>query len=181
MGNSLMDQLKRSGLVNEQQVKTARVEKRREVKRRRKGKSPDAAAPDGAARARSLLAEKAERDRELNRERDAEREARAIAAQIRQIIERNRQPRDGGDVAFNFTDGTRVARLPMPPAMRRDIINGRLAIVRMDDAYEVIPAVAADKIGERDSTWVMVRNEREESTQADDSYAEFKVPDDLLW
>ena len=33
------------------------------------------------------------------------RHQKALKAQIRQLIELNRQPRDGGDVAFSFKDG----------------------------------------------------------------------------
>ena len=74
MGNSLQDQLKRSGLVDDKQLKKARQEQRRARKR---GQPQPGAADAARADVRQRAAEKAERDRRLNAERDAAQAGRA--------------------------------------------------------------------------------------------------------
>ncbi|MBT8448772.1 MAG: DUF2058 domain-containing protein, partial [Gammaproteobacteria bacterium] len=48
--------------------------------------------------------------------------------------------------------------------------------------YEVVPAKVADKINERDMTAVITHEQTGEVDDGmDDPYADFKVPDDLIW
>ncbi len=176
MSNSLQDQLKRSGLIDDKQARKARLEKRG---KRKRGET-DAEADAVREQARRAAAEKAERDRALNRERQAEMEARAVAAQVRQLIERNRRPREAGDVAYNFTDGTFVRRLHLGPALHAEVVAGVLAVVRLDDGYELVPAPVARKIAERDPDTVVVLNEGSGAEDAD-GYEGYEIPDDLMW
>ena len=94
MGNSLQEQLLKAGLVNEHKLKEARSDKRRTVKQTGKpGSGPDDAARLAAERAR---AEKAARDRELNRQRQEEAARRARENELRQLIHTHRVVREGG-------------------------------------------------------------------------------------
>lgn len=176
MGNSLQDQLKRSGLVDEKQARKARQDKR--GKRKRGEADADVAAV--REQARRAAADKTERDRALNRERQDEMEARAVAAQVRQLIERNRRPREPGDVVYNFTDGAVVKRLHLEPARHAEVVAGALAVVRLDDGYELVPAPVARKIAERDPGAVLVLNEGSGEDVAD-GYEGYEIPDDLMW
>ena len=177
MGNSLQDQLERTGLVDDKQVK--KVKQDRRVKRKR-GLAADEVTVQARAEAQRRAAEKSERDRRLNEQRREEAEARAVAAQIRQIIEMNRLPRGEGDVAYNFTDGKAVRRLYLAGEVQAQVAAGKLAIVRLGDGYEVIPARAARKIALRDAALVVVLNEDDPHT-ASDGYEGYEVPDDLMW
>ena len=59
---------------------------------------------------------------------------------------------------------------------------GVLAIVKADGRYHLVPAGVADKIALRDSASVIVNNVKQAiEGDEDDPYAEFKVPDDLMW
>ena len=48
--------------------------------------------------------QKQQRDRQLNKERKAEADKKAIAAQVKQLIEVNCLSREGGEIDYNFTD-----------------------------------------------------------------------------
>lgn len=177
----LKDQLLKSGLVNEKQVKKAQQEKRK-ANQQRPGKA--GADDNGKRRVQQLQAEKAERDRQLNLERRQEAESKAIAAQIKQLIEVHRQARGNGEIPFNFVDGGKVKRLFVSDAVRGQITRGQLAIVKLEQQYELVPAEVAAKIRQRDAGTIVLDNgsaETTEPTTKDDPYAAYQVPDDLLW
>ncbi|MDX2350229.1 MAG: DUF2058 family protein, partial [Porticoccus sp.] len=59
---------------------------------------------------------------------------------------------------------------------------GLIAVVRLNDQYELVPAVVADKISQRDESIVLVQNQaNKDDSGEDDYYADFKIPDDLMW
>jgi len=179
VGNSLQDQLLKAGLVNEQKLKQARSSKRKNVKQSgKRGPQPDAEARQAAQRAQ---AEKAERDRELNRQRQEEAAKRAAENEIRQLIHTHRVVRDGGELAFNFTDGTKLKRIYVNKDQHAKLVAGRLAVVRQDAFYEVVPVEIAERVRARDASLVLVQNQAAEEKDADDPYADFQVPDDLMW
>ncbi|MGZ8219902.1 DUF2058 domain-containing protein [Methylomagnum sp.] len=175
----LKDQLLKAGLVNEKQIKQAQKEKRKEQPHQNK-----ASAAEEEKRRQRAAAEKAERDRQLNAQRQQEAEKKAMVAQVRQLIEANRQPKEAGDTPFNFSDGGTVKRLHLSDKLRGQIVKGVLAIVRLDGQYELVLAEVADKIRQRDAAAVVLQNEpprKQEPEASDDPYAAFQVPDDLIW
>lgn len=181
MGNSLQDQLLKSGLVKRQQLKQAKSSKHKNQKQRGKGKV-DPAAEQRRLAAEKARAQKAERDRELNRQRNEEAQRKALESEVRQLIHENRLVRDGAEIAFNFTDGTALKRLYVTAEQQRGLVNGSLALVRQDTFYELINAETAAKLRERDASRILVHNVAAGGgDEADDEYAEYKVPDDLMW
>lgn len=182
MGNALRDQLLKAGLVNEKQLKQAAKEKRKETNQRQGQNEPDTDA--ARLRAQKAQAEKAERDRQLNQQRREEAEKKALASQIRQLIETHRQPRGDGEIPFNFPDGGKVKRLYLSASVREQIVRGNLVIVRLDKQYELVTPDIAEKIRARSAGSVVLWNEPKATpteTPADDPYAKFQVPDDLMW
>lgn len=174
MANSLQEQLLKAGLVNEQQLKQTKTGKRKD---RRQGTAPDHSAQEQARRA---AAEKQARDREFNQKRDEEARRRAETVALWQLVREQRVSRDGGDIAYNFADGSALKRLHVTAEQQRGIVAGRLAIVRQDAFYEVVPAEVARRCADHDPTLVLVLN-TPDSGGGDDEYADYKVPDDLIW
>ena len=189
MGNTLQDQLKKAGLANAKQAAKAKRAQGQKARDAQRGKVVE----DEAARlVREAEAAKVARDRELNRAAQDAREARAVRAQIRQIVEMNRIA-ERGDTEFRFTDGARIRTLHVEAAARAALVRGRLGVVRLDadggaaePRYEVVPRRVAEKIAERDASRVVLLNatgaEAAEAAPAeDDPYAGYEVPDDLMW
>ncbi len=179
MSLSLRDQLLKAGLVNEKQAKQATKQKQKQQRLENKGQ----AEKDDAQRQAALKAqaEKAERDRELNRQQQEKAEQKARAAQIKQLIESSRLPKLTTEDYYNFVDEKKVKRLSVNAMMRDKLSRGSLGIVRHGGGYEVIPREAALKIQERDPRRVVLLNTQTEEPDADDPYAAYKVPDDLMW
>ncbi|MCU7922305.1 MAG: DUF2058 domain-containing protein [Candidatus Thiodiazotropha sp. (ex Dulcina madagascariensis)] len=179
MANSLHDQLLKAGLVDEKKVNKAKKAKQRKEKAQRHAKQKP---EDEAARlARLAKVRDAERDRQLNREKQEAANRKAITAQIRQLVEMNRLSLEEGEVAYHFSDAGKVQRLFVAEKPHRQLSSGRLAIVKLDNRYEIVPGGVAEKISLRDTACVIVLNKTEGSDDTDDPYADFKVPDDLMW
>ncbi|MEH6470026.1 MAG: DUF2058 domain-containing protein [Halopseudomonas sp.] len=174
--SSLKDQLLNAGLVNKKQVQQAKKQKHQQ-----KQKGQVTADQEARARAEQAKSEKIERDRELNRQRQAAAEEKAIVAQIRQLIDTNQVRSDGGEVAYNFTDGSKIKRLYLTDLLIQQLSKGLLAIVKQDEAYTLVPNKVAERIAQRDESIVLVRHTQAEETDEDDPYADYQIPDDLMW
>ncbi len=182
MAISLQEQLLKAGLVKEKQFKKSNSEKRKQVKQQQHSK---AGVVDEAKEAAKLaLAEKADRDRALAKEQNKVAESKAVAAQIKQIVLLNRQPKNYGEVAYNFVDDKKIKSLYVDQTTIEHLSNGLLAIVKLDDKYEIVPQKAALKIQQRNPAIVIVcitQTKATDGSTEDDPYADFKVPDDLMW
>lgn len=179
MANSLQDQLLKAGLVDSKKASAARKEKQKQDKQQRKHKIETV--DETKESVQQALIEKAERDRQLNFQRDEEARHKAIIAQIKQLIETSQIPRDGADLNYNFTDGTKIKKILVDEDMLNKLSNGRFAIVKFDEIYFVVPKSVADKIKLRDAAYVVVSNVLQANDDSDDPYAEYKIPDDLMW
>lgn len=177
---SLQDQLLKAGLVDKKKANKVKQSKQKQAKLKRKNKVETV--DEAKLAAEKAHAEKVERDRQLNLQRKQEAEQRAITAQIRQLIEMNRQDK-AGEIAYNFTDGSKVTHIYVDERQQRQLSNGHLAIVRLDGNYEIVPTTVSEKIAMRDESYLVYCNRGKEDTvvDEDDPYAEFEVPDDLMW
>ncbi|MCF5352789.1 DUF2058 family protein, partial [Pseudomonas syringae] len=178
MSLSLRDQLLKAGLVNQKQAKQVGKEKQKEQRLVHKGQ---AQADDSQKRAaQEAMAEKARRDQELNRQQQEKVEQKARTAQVKQLIEVSRLPKLITEDYYNFVDDKKVKRIPVNAMVRNKLSSGSLAIVHHGGGYEIIPREAALKIQERDPRRIVLLNTPTEAPDADDPYAAYQVPDDLM-
>ena len=178
MGNSLQDQLIKAGLADAKQARRPRADKH--AKKSKKNRQQPVLS-ESAQAARQSQAGKAARDRELNEQRRAKAERKALRAQIKQLIEQHRLARDEGELSYHFEDNRKIRKIYVTSAIHEQLVEGRLAIVKLDGRYDVVPPDVAEKIRERDPNCVVRRKEPEPQTVEDDPYADYQVPDDLMW
>lgn len=177
---SLQEQLLKSGLSNDAKLKQVKAEKRKQTKLERNNGVE--MIDEVKLSAEQLRQQQAERDRELNRQRKLAEEQKALAAQIKQIVDLNRIAQDANGVAYNFTDANKVKTLYVAEKVRDALSNGRAGIAKLENRYEIVPAEVARKIQIRDAASVVVLNEASQDIAAeDDPYAAYQIPDDLMW
>jgi uncharacterized protein len=176
---SLQEQLLKAGLVDKNKVKKVNQDKSQQKKVERR--TGEQTVNEARLAALETQRKNAERARELNAQRDAAARQKAVMAQIAQMVEKNRQSKGGGDIAYNFTHGTRIERIYVSAAVQSHLIAGRLAIVCLGGVTELVPRVIADKIAERDASLVVKVNKPSAEIDAEDPYADYKIPDDLTW
>ena len=179
---SLHEQLLKAGLVDKNKAKQAAHSQQKQKKAERKAGTETV--DEVRAAALELQRKNAEKAREANAQRDAAAQQKAIVAQIAQMIKQNRQPKAAGgqgDIAYNFTHGSKIERIYVSAAVREHLVAGRLVIVVLNGVVELVPRVIADKIAERDAALVVRVNKSTAQVEEDDPYAAFQIPDDLMW
>jgi hypothetical protein len=180
MAKSIQEQMLKMGLVNKQQANKAKKEKSKKTKQQNNSKT--VTADQIKQQAQRALAEKTERDRQLNLQHKERAEQKAIQAQIKELIKLNRLPEEKDGEAYNFTDHTKIKTVYISGAVRDQITRGRLAVVSLEGKYSIVSQQVAEKIQQRDKTVVVVLNEKvQQSKDENDPYADFEVPDDLMW
>ncbi len=129
-----------------------------------------------------------ERDKLLSEQQKQAVLSKEYKAQVKQLIEMNRLTIAKGSIDFNFTDNNLIKKIAVDKQTQTQLINGRLAIARLavdstgKSEYAIIPAVVADKIAQRDADSIVLNSAVSQEVQdEDDPYADFKVPDDLMW
>ena len=177
--SSLQDQLLKSGAINKKKAKFIEHEKRKQKKKTPKGKAQPNEAIDQVA---AKHEEKVERDRELSRKLNEKAKRKAIAAQIKQLIEVNRIDRKNGEISYQFTDGKKISKIYVTALLQTQLSNGLIAIVKLGELYELVPSQVAEKIAQRDENKIILQNQaNKDSGDEDDSYADYQIPDDLIW
>ncbi len=89
---------------------------------------------------------------------------------------------------YRFSVDGAIRTLLVNDDLRRKLSGGVLEIVRVDDRFELLPRAAAEKVRERDAAMIVLDHgqstgtEPSTATSEDDAYyAQFQVPDDLIW
>lgn len=169
---TLQEQMLKAGLVNEKKLKKA---KKGSKKSRVQAREVKAAVEENKR-------QQQERDKALSEEQKEQRLSKEIKAQIKQLIEMNAIDQKDGEIKYNFTDGTLVKAIYVEQLIRDQLAKGILSIARTDETYVVIPSSVAKKIAMRDESVIIEQNAPAEDIPAeDDPYADFVVPDDLMW
>ena len=123
-----------------------------------------------------------EKDQVLSTEQKKKRLNKEIQAQVKQLIDMNRIAQSDGDIKYNFTDGTMVKSIYVESLIQSQLAKGILSIARYEETYVIIPTSVAKKIMLRDNDTIIEQNSKvEDQAEEDDPYADFVVPDDLMW
>ncbi|AVF34968.1 MULTISPECIES: DUF2058 domain-containing protein [Rahnella] len=175
---SLQEQLLKAGLVTSK--KMAKVEKT--------AKKSRVQAREARAAVEENKKAQLERDKLLNEQQKQAALSKEYKAQVKQLIEMNKIDIAKGDIGFNFTDNNLIKKIFVDKTTQAQLISGRLAIARLiaektgESEYAIIPAIVADKIAQRDANSIVLNSAlSQEEQDEEDPYADFKVPDDLMW
>ncbi len=173
--SSLQDQLLKAGLTNQKKAKKAAKssKKSRNLKKEIK------------AAAEATKAEQQAKTEQSNLALKQVAEQKAIAAQIKQLIETN-QIAQTGEIKYNFEHQGVIKTIMVSEKLQRQLIKGFVGIAVLGENYFVIPATAAEKIAQRDEGYIVLLNTVEQQSEQveedeNDPYKDFVIPDDLMW
>jgi len=179
---SLQEQLLKAGLVDKNKARQANKDRQKQNRMVRKsGASADHRSENLA---RQEQEKKRARDRKLNQQKQEASRQKAIAAQVKQLIEDNRVDRDQAEITYSFIFKNKVKSILVTTELKNQLTLGHLAIVtyllNSQRKFEIVPAAVADKIAGRNADAVVHLN-KEDEVDENDPYAAFQVPDDLTW
>lgn len=173
--------------LQEQMLKAGLVSSKKMAKVQRTAKKSRVQAREAREAVEENKKAQLERDKLLNNQQKQAVLAKEVKAQVKQLIEMNRLEIARGNIDFNFTDNNLIKKITVDKLTQTQLINGRLAIARLqvengESQYAIIPAVVADKIAQRDADAIVLNSALSQDEQdEDDPYADFKIPDDLMW
>ncbi|BAJ02051.1 DUF2058 domain-containing protein [Shewanella violacea] len=180
MANSFQEQLLKAGLVSKQKVQKARTQKRRDRK---------AKVDDGSADLKQQIAaqklEQVAKDKALNEQNFAAATEKGLVRGLVTEFTRLaiRLPRSG-EIKFNFTHNNKIFSVYVDDKLQTQLLNGQLGIVRHEDASYLVPHKLAERVNMLVPHWcgyLWVKNDNNQVVEEDDPYADYVIPDDLMW
>ncbi|MCG9712183.1 DUF2058 domain-containing protein [Shewanella insulae] len=180
MANPFQEQLLKAGLVSKQKVRDAKTQKRRDRK---------AKVDDGSEALKQEIAAKKqaqiEKDKALNEKRFAEAMEKG---QVRGLITEFKRcaiavPKDA-ELKFNYTLGTKIFSVYVTEKLQSQLLNGQLGIVRHEEVSYLVPHKLAERVNLLVPDWCGYLWQAEDASQVveeDDPYADYVIPDDLMW
>ncbi len=174
--------------LQEQMLKAGLVTSKKMAKVQRTAKKSRVQAREAREAVEENKKAQLERDKQLSEQQKQVVLSKEYKAQVKQLIEMNKIVIVKGNIDFNFTDNNLIKKVVVDKTTQTQLINGRLAIARLvsdgsgESEYAIIPAIVADKIAQRDANSIVLNSAlNQEEQDEDDPYADFKVPDDLMW
>lgn len=174
--------------LQEQMLKAGLVSSKKMAKVQRTAKKSRVQAREAREAVEENKKAQLERDKQLSEQQKQAALSKEYKAQVKQLIEMNRIDISRGNIGFNFTDNNVIKKIDVDKLTQAQLISGRLAIARLvvdnngESQYAIIPASVADKIAQRDASSIVLNSAlSQEELDEDDPYADFKVPDDLMW
>jgi len=174
--------------LQEQMLKAGLVTSKKMAKVQRTAKKSRVQAREAREAVEENKKAQLERDKQLSEQQKQAVLSKEYKAQVKQLIEMNRIDITRGNIDFNFTDNNLIKKIAVDKQTQSQLISGRLAIARLvldssgKSEYAIIPAVVAEKIAQRDAQSIVLNSALSvEEQDEDDPYADYKVPDDLMW
>ncbi len=199
MKNALQSQLLKAGLVDSKKAKKIN-------KQMAHAKRTGDPSTDEAKKAVALAkAKKLEKDQQLNRERQQALEQKTLKANIIQMIKQQQVTDTEGEIEYKFADNGKIKKIYLSQKFYEQVVAGHLLIARSDirledsldkdsldkldyqGSYALLPYPLAERINEKMAGFIVnvadksATDKADDTTDEDDPYAEYVIPDDLMW
>ncbi|AZG36125.1 MAG: DUF2058 domain-containing protein [Shewanella psychromarinicola] len=183
MANALQDQLLKAGLASKQKVRDVKTQKKRNKKSK---------IDDGSDALKQQIAEQKNaqnlKDKALNEQRFAEASEKG---QVRGLITEFSKfaitVGKDAEIKFNFTLENKIYSVYITDKIQADLLNGTLGIVRHEEKSYIVPHKLAERVKLLVPQWCgylwdkAAKDSVEQVSDADDPYANYAIPDDLMW
>jgi len=181
---SLQDQLLKAGLTTKQKARQANADNRKKNKQKRSGVEHGASLQEQVKKDLAVSkADKLAKDTVLNDIKNSELANKEQQLRINQILEHHQIKGVKGESEYNYTFGTKVKKLFLDTITHKALVNGRLALCGLNETTYLVTSETAAKVAELDSSMILVQNDKVEALEIneDDPYADYQIPDDLMW
>ena len=181
---SLQDQLLKAGLTTKQKTRQANVDKRKKNKQKRSGVKHESTLQEQVQQ--NLVKAKTDKktkDNALNELKQQQLIVKEAQLRIKQILTHHQIKNVSGDNDYNYTFETTIKKLSLDTVTHKALVNGQLALCGLDDVTYIVTRETAEKLSELDKSVVLVQNDKalDENVDEDDPYADYQIPDDMMW
>ena len=177
MKNALQAQLLKSGLVDNKKAKKLSKQAQHE---QRTGQSNQA---DLKASIEQSQLEKQTKDQQLNAEKQRQLEEKTLKANIIQMIGQHKIRDVDGDMIYQFIDENKVKKVYLNQQVYNALVKGTLVIAKENEQYAYLPQALAERIDQKMEGFILWNKseDNQQSTDEEDPYAAYVIPDDLMW
>jgi len=100
-----------------------------------------------------------------------------------QMINQHKIRDTDGEIAYQFIDDSKIKKVYLNQQIYNALVAGSLVIARENDSYAFLPKALADRINAKMEGFIIVNNseKNEQTTDEEDPYAAYVIPDDLMW
>lgn len=181
---SLQDQLLKAGLTTKHKTRQANTDKRKKNKQQRSGVAHEASLQEQVRQDLDKnKAEKLEKDIALNDEKKRQLAAKEQTLRILQVLQHHQLKHTNGENEYNYTFNSKIKKLSLDKTTHKALVNGHLALCGVDEVTYIVTRETAEKLASLDKDVILVQNEQvqTDAVDEDDPYADFQIPDDLMW
>ena len=175
--NALQAQLLKAGLVDNKKAKKL---SKQAVHEKRTGDSTEA---EIKAKIEQDKQAKIAKDQAIEQEKKAILQEKELKASIIQMINQQKIRDTDGEVSYQFIDETKIKKVYINQQIYNALVAGSLVIAKEAESYAFLPKALADRINAKMEGFIIVNNseKNEDTTDEEDPYAAYVIPDDLMW
>ena len=181
MTDSLQDQLKNFGLVSKKKSQQLDAEKRKKIKAQNKGLKID---NEVAEKVKQARLQKKQDDQKRNQQQQQQVKQNEEKARIKQIVNQAKIKDYDGDNAFNFQFNNKIKTLYLNKENHDALVTGSIGLCQIDNVIFILPNSTVNKINTINPLFVVLHQDKLKTsveTAFDDPYADYDIPDDLMW
>ena len=87
-----------------------------------------------------------------------------------------------GEMEYNYTFNSKIKKLPLDAVTHNALVKGRLSLCGIEEVTYIVTRETAEKLSELDADIILVQNDKvDEEVDENDPYADYQIPDDLMW
>ncbi|WP_111894402.1 DUF2058 domain-containing protein [Acinetobacter sp. MB5] len=175
--NALQAQLLKAGLVDNKKAKKLSKQAQHE---QRTGVSNEA---ELKAKIAQDQQQKQEKDQALNSEKQRQLEEKTLKGNIVQMIGQHKIKDTDGDISYQFIDENKIKKVYIHQQIYNALVSGSLVIAKENDRYAFLPQALAERIDQKMEGFILWKKEdtNQQTTDEEDPYAAYVIPDDLMW
>ena len=176
--NALQAQLLKAGLVDAKQAKKANKQTQHAKKLGQDNQQQLKADLEKAQQ------DKQQKDQALDLVKQQALEEKTLRANIIQMIHQYAIKDTDGEITYQFIDENKIKKLYMNQQVYNAVVSGSLVIAKQEvDQYSLLPKELANKIEAKLQGYIigMQTQEQDQTTDEEDPYAAYVIPDDLMW
>lgn len=179
--NALQAQLLKAGLIDAKQAKKTNKQNQHAKKT---GQNDQQQLQAELAKAKS---DKQAKDHALNQEKQQRLEQKSLMANIIQMIKQYQIKEIDGEIGYQFIDESKIKKIYVNQQVYNAIVSGSLVVAKIitpqPTQYALIPQALAKRIEAKMTGYIigLQQQQQDQTTDEEDAYADYVIPDDLMW
>jgi len=177
--NALQAQLLKAGLVDNKKAKKL---SKQAVHEKRVGESNEA---EIKAKIEQDKLNKQAKDLAIEQVKKSQLQEKELKSAIVQMISQHKISDTDGDISYQFIDENKIKKVYINQQIYNALVSGSLIVAKDNESYAFLPKALAERINTKMEGFIIVDNSQQTNdtatTNEEDPYAAYVIPDDLMW